>query len=114
MFVLATRNEGWANVFLEAMAVGLPVVTTDVGGNAEVVCRPALGRVVPFGDQPALTVALHDALGMAWDSAAIRQFAQANTWSLRVDVLEAEFRALCRAGAAGVVAAVGPSAAPHR
>jgi teichuronic acid biosynthesis glycosyltransferase TuaC len=54
VFVLATRNEGWANVFLEAMACGLPVVTTDVGGNAEVVCRDELGSIVPFGDRVAL------------------------------------------------------------
>ncbi len=62
VFVLSTRNEGWANVFLEAMACGLPVVTTDVGGNAEVVCRPELGAVVPFGDAAALQQALDEAL----------------------------------------------------
>ncbi|MDP1902583.1 MAG: glycosyltransferase [Rubrivivax sp.] len=107
VFVLATRNEGWANVFLEAMACGLPVVTTNVGGNAEVVCRPELGTVVPFGDAGALTAAMHAALGRAWDRAAIREYAQANTWEHRVDVLEAEFRALCRAPAAGVAPATG-------
>ncbi|MBE0548035.1 MAG: glycosyltransferase [Rubrivivax sp.] len=111
VFVLATRNEGWANVFLEAMACGLPVVTTAVGGNAEVVCRPELGAVVPFGDAAALTLAMHAALGHAWDHALIRQYAQANTWDRRVDVLEAEFRALCRAPASGVVPAPGPGKA---
>ena len=111
VFVLATRNEGWANVFLEAMACGLPVVTTAVGGNAEVVCRPELGTVVPFGDDAALTAAMHAALGHAWDPTLIRQYAQANTWDRRVDVLEAEFRALCRAPASGVVPAPGPGKA---
>ncbi|MCU0919102.1 MAG: glycosyltransferase [Burkholderiaceae bacterium] len=111
VFVLATRNEGWANVFLEAMACGLPVVTTAVGGNAEVVCRPELGTVVPFGDAAALTAAMHAALGHAWDTALIRQYAQANTWDRRVEVLEAEFRALCRAPASGVAPATGPGKA---
>jgi glycosyltransferase involved in cell wall biosynthesis len=96
VFALATRNEGWANVFLEAMACGLPVVTTDVGGNAEVVCRPELGTVVPFGDAAALTTALQAALHRPWDRAALRAHAEANAWDGRIDVLEAEFRALCR------------------
>ncbi|WP_029000202.1 glycosyltransferase [Azohydromonas australica] len=93
VFVLATRNEGWANVFLEAMACGLPVVTTDVGGNAEVVCRQELGTVVPFGDAQALGGALEDALTRRWDSQAIMAYAQANTWDRRVDTLVERFEA---------------------
>jgi glycosyltransferase involved in cell wall biosynthesis len=91
VFVLATRNEGWANVLLEAMACGLPVITTDVGGNAEVVCRPELGRVVPFGDKQALTQAVADALAMKWDQKEIVRYACANSWDNRVAVLIKEF-----------------------
>jgi glycosyltransferase involved in cell wall biosynthesis len=91
VFVLASRNEGWANVLLEAMACGLPVVATDVGGNAEVVCEPALGFVVPFGDADALQKALDKALRVSWDTEAIRSYAQRNTWDERVQVLTEEF-----------------------
>jgi glycosyltransferase involved in cell wall biosynthesis len=94
VFVLATRNEGWANVFLEAMACGLPVVTTRVGGNAEVVCRPELGAVVPFGDPRALREAIEEALERDWDRAAIRRYAEENSWDHRVETLVDEFRAL--------------------
>jgi glycosyltransferase involved in cell wall biosynthesis len=94
VFVLATRNEGWANVFLEAMACGLPVVTTDVGGNAEVVCRADLGTVVPFGDAGRLQGAISDALQRVWDTAAIRRHAEANTWDRRVEELVGAFRVL--------------------
>ncbi len=96
VFVLATRNEGWANVLLEAMACGLPVVATDVGGNAEVVRRDDLGAVVPFGDPAALARALEGALAKAWDRAAIRAYAEANTWDGRVDILVDEFEAVRR------------------
>jgi glycosyltransferase involved in cell wall biosynthesis len=91
VFVLATRNEGWANVFLEAMACGLPVVTTDVGGNAEVVCRPDLGELVPFGDRTTLTEALTRALSREWDREAIVSHARANAWDDRVQTLVSEF-----------------------
>ena len=94
VFVLATRNEGWANVFLEAMGCGLPVVTTNVGGNAEVVCRPELGEVIAFGDQGALTEALARALTRPWDREAIVVHARANSWDDRVQILEAEFTSL--------------------
>jgi glycosyltransferase involved in cell wall biosynthesis len=94
VFVLATRREGWANVFLEAMACGLPVITTDVDGNAEVVCRPELGSIVPFGNQTALTEALDAALSHPWDRASIRSHAESQSWDHRVAELCGEFRAL--------------------
>lgn len=94
VFVLATRNEGWANVFLEAMACGLPVITTDVGGNREVVCRPSVGTVVPFGNSVALAVALEDALSRSWDREGVLEYARANEWSHRVADLLAAFKAI--------------------
>jgi glycosyltransferase involved in cell wall biosynthesis len=87
LFVLATRREGWANVFLEAMACGLPVVTTDVDGNPEVVARPEYGTVVPFGDALALRQAIAHALTNSWDRAAIIAFARTNAWDKRIDKL---------------------------
>lgn len=98
VFVLATRNEGWANVFLEAMACGLPVVTTDVGGNAEVVCRPDLGVIVPYGDAPALEQAIAASLDREWDRAAIRAYAKDNSWDSRVAILVEEFERLAMKG----------------
>lgn len=95
-FVLATSNEGWANVFLEAMACGLPVITTDVGGNAEVVSDPSLGTIVSFGDPDALAAAIDAGLARAaaggWDPARIRAYAEANDWDHRVRVLVDSFR----------------------
>jgi len=94
VFVLATRNEGWANVFLEAMACGLPVVTTDVGGNKEVVASADLGTVVSFGDPGALYAALAAALAKPWDAERIMQYARANAWEHRVALLVQKFREL--------------------
>lgn len=55
--VLPSRWEGMALTMLEAMATGLPVVTTDVGGAAETVGRGA-GAVVPIGDGNAVARAV--------------------------------------------------------
>lgn len=106
VFVLSTRNEGWANVFLEAMACGLPVVTTDVGGNREVVDRESLGFVVPFGDAAALEAAVDRALATRWDRAAIRHHAEQNAWEGRVDRLCAAFAELT--GSTGATGAAAP------
>lgn len=94
IFVLATRFEGWANVFLEAAACGLPIVTTDVGGNREVVPTEAIGYIVPFGDSIALCTALDRALNREWDRQAIMDYAQANAWDGRIQLLLQEFRSI--------------------
>lgn len=96
VFVLSTRNEGWANVILEAMACGLPVVASDVGGNSEVVCRPELGEIVPFDDQAALTRALDRSLAQGWDRQTILKYARDNDWDKRVHDLTLLFHALSR------------------
>jgi len=94
VFVLATSNEGWANVFLEAMACGLPVVTTDVGGNAEVVSDTSLGIVVPFGQADKLSQAISEALVRDWDRDAIVAHAERNSWDRSVRMLTEEFAAI--------------------
>lgn len=101
VFVLATSNEGWANVILEAMACGLPVVATDVGGNAEVVNEESVGTIVPFGDPRALETALEEALGRDWNREEIIAYARVNGWDRRVETLVREFRALAGANPSG-------------
>ena len=96
VFVLATSNEGWANVFLEAMACGLPVVTTDVGGNKEVVCHDELGIVVPFGEPTLLQLAIEESLQREWNTEMIRLYAQSNSWDERVERLRRHFLRLTR------------------
>jgi len=92
IFVLSTRNEGWANVFLEAMACGLPVITTDVGGNAEVVKHKDLGVIVPFGESNQLQEAIDYALNKNWSKDAIIQYANENSWDNRISLLLKEFK----------------------
>jgi sugar transferase (PEP-CTERM/EpsH1 system associated) len=57
-FVLPSLVEGISNTILEAMASGLPVVATDVGGNADLVADGKTGRIVPAGDVLAMAEAL--------------------------------------------------------
>jgi glycosyltransferase involved in cell wall biosynthesis len=53
-----TRNEGFSNAILESMAAGLPMVVTDVGGNAEAVIHRECGLLVPPHDPVALGSAI--------------------------------------------------------
>jgi glycosyltransferase involved in cell wall biosynthesis len=65
--VLASLEEGFSNAILESMAAGLPMVVTDVGGNAEAVLNGHTGLVVPPSDPAALADAIGRIAGdRAW------------------------------------------------
>lgn len=74
VFCLPSRAEGISNTVLEAMASGLPVIATRVGGNPELVVDLQTGLLVPHSD--ALTLA--KAMARLLDDHALRgQFANA-------------------------------------
>lgn len=64
IFVLPSQAEGISNTILEAMASGLPVIATDVGGNPELVVDGVTGYLTPANDPEAmadkLLAYLHD------------------------------------------------------
>jgi glycosyltransferase involved in cell wall biosynthesis len=73
-FVLPSLAEGISNTILEAMACGLPVVATDVGGNRELLEPGVTGELVPAADPAALAEAI---LGYAADPLRARQAGRA-------------------------------------
>ncbi len=60
VFVLPSLGEGISNTVLEAMATGLPVIATRVGGNPELVEHGVSGLLVPVGDAEALAQAVRE------------------------------------------------------
>ncbi len=60
LFVLSSNYEGWGRTIAEAMAAGVPVVTTDVGCVGSFFRPQVDGRVVPPGDAAALAAAMRE------------------------------------------------------
>lgn len=77
-------NEGVPNVAFEAMACGLPVVATRVGGIPEVLDRPELGDVVERGDEGALAAALQSHLDKPRPRDVIAAHAARYSWDATV------------------------------
>jgi len=85
VFLLSSLCEGFGKVFLEAMARGLCVVATDVGGARDIIKDGLTGRLVPPGDSDRLrdaSLAVVDDLPAA-EAMAIRaaEAARGYTWS---------------------------------
>ena len=80
IFVLASSREGWANVLLEAMACGTPVVATNVNGTPEVVQDPKLGVLVQERSAPALAQAIKQLRALSPDRRAVRTYAEQFSW----------------------------------
>ena len=78
--VLASSREGWANVLLEAMACGTPVVASDVGGASELVASPEAGLLTERAPE-ALARTLQRLFSNYPDRAATRRYAERFSWS---------------------------------
>jgi glycosyltransferase involved in cell wall biosynthesis len=82
LFVLSSRWEGLPGVVIEALAMGCPVVATDCpSGPREILEDGRLGRLVPPGDEAALSAAMLATLAAPRDPAALRR--RAEDFSLR-------------------------------
>lgn len=73
ILVSPSRSEGFPQVPLHAMAAGLPVVATPVGGTPEIVIDGETGRLVPAEDPFALASALDDLLSHPEQAQALGQ-----------------------------------------
>ncbi len=78
--VLASTREGWANVLLESMACGTPVIASNIPMNAEVVRAPAAGRIMREDTPEALAEAVHTLFLAEPDRAATRAYAEPFSW----------------------------------
>ena len=76
---LASSREGWANVLLESMACGTPVVATRIWGTPEVVVSDRLGLLVEQTSE-SIAAGLKSAFNTKWDRNAIAAFAHERSW----------------------------------
>jgi glycosyltransferase involved in cell wall biosynthesis len=77
---LASSEEGWANVLLESLACGTPVVATSVWGTPEVIEDGRHGVLVER-TADSIGTGIAEALGRSWDRDALVEYAHSFEWS---------------------------------
>ena len=93
VFCLASSNEGWANVIMESLSCGTPVVATRVGGTPEILTSPDIGLLVD-PTQESLYSGLKTALENTWDRGRIRAHMQNRTWFKIAHEIKVVFRSV--------------------
>lgn len=78
--ILASSREGWANVLLEAMACGTPVIASNVWGTPEIVATPESGILMEDRTPEALAAAARQLFDNLPDRAATRAYAEGFSW----------------------------------
>ena len=78
--VLASSREGWANVLLEAMACGTPVIASPIPGNPEVVQEAAAGVIMPENSAAGVVAGLRALEAVRRPAAETRAYAERFSW----------------------------------
>jgi teichuronic acid biosynthesis glycosyltransferase TuaC len=86
VMALASESEGLANVWVEALACGTPLVITDVGGAREVLDRPVAGHLIG-ADPSEIAAAIRELIEHPRDPIAVRACAERFTWETNTAAL---------------------------
>jgi teichuronic acid biosynthesis glycosyltransferase TuaC len=78
--LLMSTEEGWANVLLESMACGTPIIATDAGGTSEVVTTPVVGELVHDRDPIMVARVVDGFLARRSNRDAVRSYAEGFSW----------------------------------
>ena len=92
--ILASSREGWANVLLESMACGTPVLGSAVWGTPEVIAAPEAGLLLKNRDAESIVAGIHQLRSAMPDRAATRRYAEQFDWQSTTDGQVAIFRSI--------------------
>jgi teichuronic acid biosynthesis glycosyltransferase TuaC len=94
VMVLPTVSEGLANAWVEALACGTPVVTTDVGGARELITCGTAGRLLAERTPEAVAAAVNAVLNAPPPREAVASLTEAFSWDANAAALAAHYERL--------------------